>query len=136
MVSNGTNGKSKKERTAERVIEAVKETHGLLTLAAVKSGIGYRTICRYVAENPAVAEAVQEAKEGTLDLAEGKLFTAISKGEAWAICFYLKTQGKQRGYTERHEVTGKDGEAIKNNIIVSSDATKKKIENILNGEGL
>jgi hypothetical protein len=29
---------------------------------------------------------------------------AVLAGEAWAVCFYLKTQAKDRGYVERSEV--------------------------------
>lgn len=41
--------------------------------------------------------------------AVGALHAAVRKGEAWAVCFALKTKGKHLGFTERHEVTGKDG---------------------------
>lgn len=34
-----------------------------------------------------------------LDHAESSLQKAVLKGEAWAVCFFLKTQGKSRGYT-------------------------------------
>ena len=27
----------------------------------------------------------------------------MKAGEAWAVCFLLKTRGKKRGYTERQE---------------------------------
>ncbi len=114
MVTNGKNGNGKKrEQTAARIITALYQTKGLLTLTAEKTGIGYRTVCRYAAEYPSVKEAVQDAKESMLDIAEGKLYAAVSKGEAWAICFYLKTQGKQRGYIERQEYTGEGGGPIK-----------------------
>jgi hypothetical protein len=111
---NGENGNPRKrEETARRIIAAVKETHGMLAAAAERSGIGYRTVCRYAAESPAVKEAVHVAKETMLDFAESKLFQAINKGQAWAIAFYLKTQGKQRGYIERQEFTGEGGQPIK-----------------------
>ena len=37
-------------------------------------------------------------------MAELALYKAIQDGEGWAVCFYLKTQGKQRGYIERQEI--------------------------------
>jgi hypothetical protein len=46
------------------------------------------------------------------DNAESALYSAVLGGEAWAVCFYLKTQAKDRGYVERQEMTGKDGGAI------------------------
>jgi len=105
MTTNGKNGNGKKrEQTAARIIKALKETRGLLTMAAAKSGVGYRTVCRYVAEYPTVRAAAQDAKEAMLDFAEGKLYTKIKAGDNTAIIFYLKTQGKSRGYIEKQEI--------------------------------
>ncbi len=126
MVTKGTNGTIKKrDETAKRCIKAIYEAKGLLTIAAAKSGIGYRTICRYVADYPSVKEAAHEAKEGLLDRAESKLYDAIDKGEAWAIAFFLKTQGKQRGYIERQEISGQDGKPFE--IVVKWDGNKNAI---------
>ena len=44
-----------------------------------------------------------------LDNTESALYVAALRGEAWAVCFLLKTQGKSRGYVERAELTGKRG---------------------------
>ena len=135
MTTNGTNGNGKKrDETAKRIIKALKETNGLLTMAAHKSGIGYRTVCRYVAEYPTVKEAAQEAKEAMLDYTEGKLFSNIRAGKEASIFFYLKTQGKGRGYIERQEVTGADGGPVENRIIVASEDDKKNLERVINGE--
>jgi len=113
MVTNGTNGLSKKrERTAEKIITALGATRGLLTMAARKAGVSYTTVKRYATEFPSVKQAVEEAKESMLDYTEGQLFKKISDGDTASIIFYLKTQGKRRGYIERQEVTGKDGEAL------------------------
>jgi predicted transcriptional regulator len=99
--------------TPDEVIAALKETKGLHALAATKLGCSERTVRNYIERFPDVAEAVKHQKEGMLDVAEGKLYSAINKGEAWAICFFLKTQGKARKYSERLEVTGQDGGPIK-----------------------
>ena len=127
MTTNGKNGNGKKrEETATRIIKALKETNGLLTMAAHKSGIGYRTVCRYVAEFPSVKEAAQDAKEAMLDFAEGKLYSKIKAGDNVAILFYLKTQGKARGYIERQEFANPEGESFR----VEHDAKGKLISAI------
>lgn len=120
----------KREATAARIIEALKECNGLLTLAARKAGVTYRTIKRYADDYPTVAEAYKESKETMLDVAEGKLYQAIGKGESWAICFYLKTQGKQRGYVERQEFTGKDGNPLQMVFKDVDPETKKMLSEL------
>ena len=52
------------------------------------------------------------AREELVDIAEIRLRVAINNGEPWAIALVLKTMGKNRGYTERHEITGADGDSI------------------------
>lgn len=135
---NGNNNISKKrQRTAEKIIIALKEAKGLLTLASRKAGVSYTTINRYANEFPSVREAVEEAKETMLDFAEGKLFEKINKGDTVAILFYLKTQGKRRGYIERQELSGEGGGAIKHEVKIQviSPKAKELTEKVLKGEG-
>lgn len=107
-----TNISKKRQATAEKIIEALLNSDGLLTMAARKAGVSYPTINRYARDFPSVREAVEQAKEAMLDFAENELFKKIKRGDNVAIIFYLKTQGKRRGYIERQEVTGADGHDI------------------------
>ncbi|MDD5501608.1 MAG: hypothetical protein PHH57_08045 [Candidatus Omnitrophica bacterium] len=106
------NPPKKRDNTAARIIKALEETQGLLTAAAKRAGVSYSTIKRYVADYPSVAQAKEEAQERLLDFAEGKLYQKIKDGDTASLIFYLKTQGKKRGYVERVENTGKDGGPI------------------------
>ena len=133
-MNNGENGNSKKrEQTAQRIIDAVRESNGLLTLVAKKAGLGYTTIWRYTQDYPSVKQAVIEAKERMLDFAEGKLYEKIKEGDNVAIIFYLKTQGKGRGYIERQEVTGEGGKPIKYEINVKDGESQKLTEQLFKG---
>lgn len=67
------------------------------------------TIHKLISDDPVLARLLADERERMIDNAEEGLNSAVDKGEAWAVCFTLKTQGKERGYTERSEVTGKDG---------------------------
>ncbi len=51
-----------------------------------------------------------------LDTAEVALWKGIQDGESWAVQFALRTIGRSRGYVERREHTGADGEPIEMNI--------------------
>ncbi len=89
--------------TPEMVTVALKDTRGMVAVAARKLGCDRQTIYNLAKTDDGVREALVEAREFTTDTAELSLFSAIQKGEPWAVCFYLKTQGKNRGYVERHE---------------------------------
>ena len=47
------------------------------------------------------------------DIAELLLRQAVNDGNLWAIKYQLSTKGKSRGYVERSEITGKDGDTIR-----------------------
>jgi hypothetical protein len=103
--------------TPAQVIAALQYTRGMVVLAAEHLGCEPNTVANYVKRYATVARALQEQREKTTDLAELKLYQAISNGEPWAIQFYLKTQGRQRGYTEKlmleveiHRVAARVGE--------------------------
>lgn len=105
MNNNDTNKLSKKRQdTAQRIIKALGESRGLLTMAARRAGVSYPTVKRYAAEFQSVKDAVQAAKESMADFTEGKLFKKISDGDTACIIFYLKTQCKARGYIEKQEI--------------------------------
>ena len=55
------------------------------------------------------------------DEAVGQLHRLVRDGNLGAVIFYLKTQAKSRGFTERIETTGKDGDAIKVGQIKTED---------------
>lgn len=99
-------------RTEDEVRQALAVCKGLIHLTASKLGVTDRTMYNYLERWPDLKEAIKEQRELRVDVAELSLCNAVAKGEPWAVCFTLKTQGKNRGYTERHEITGKDGEEL------------------------
>ena len=99
--------------SVEQIIAALGESHGMIAPAARSLGCSRDTIRRYLAEYAEIAQAIADEREATTDLAENKLRDAIIRGEAWAICFYLKCMAKDRGYVERAELTGGNGAPVK-----------------------
>ncbi|NOX56204.1 MAG: hypothetical protein GXP27_17525 [Planctomycetes bacterium] len=88
----------------EVIAEAIRKSQGMVYIAAKRLGCSPQTIYTYARKYPEIVQrAIDEARGLMLDTAEMKLYQAIAEGESWAICFYLKCQGKHRGYVERLE---------------------------------
>lgn len=116
---------ARRKFTPRQVIDALRGTQGLPALAAERLGCSVSTLYNYAERYPAVRRALRHQKEKRIDLVEAKLWAAIHEGNISATIFYLKTQGKSRGYIERQEVTGADGDpltlAITERIVDAAD---------------
>jgi hypothetical protein len=116
--------------TAQQFIDAIPGSGGIISVIARKVGCDWRTADKYCRNYATVKTAWEAEKASTLDLAEaiildnlrlakqaqqtkvdpvtGKTIPGeiVETGDArWV----LATIGKERGYTERHEVTGAEG---------------------------
>lgn len=98
--------------TVEKLAPVLEATRGNMAAAARRLGYTRAHVSKFVQDHPTLHEIVNQAREARVDYAESKLDEAINKGEAWAICFTLKTLGKSRGYVERQEITGADAGPI------------------------
>lgn len=87
------------------IFNALKETGGYISMAAVKLGCTRKTVSSYIKKFPDLADLLEEHMEARLDLAEVKLQEHISGGNLTALIFFLKTKGKHRGYSENEEIT-------------------------------
>lgn len=87
--------------TDKQIMDALRATKGMVYVAAQHLGCDPRTIKGRVAKSQRIRDVLDSERGKMGDTAELKLAQAIQKGEPWAIQFYLKTQAKDRGYTER-----------------------------------
>lgn len=93
---------AKKERyKVGEVVKTLNDAKGMVYLAARLLGCCPQTVYNYAERHPSVKEAIATQQGERLDEAELALITAVRKGEAWAVCFTLKTLGKKRGFIER-----------------------------------
>jgi|SRR3989304_9148352 len=104
-----------KKETIKEVLEA---SGGFITIASRKLNCHYSTLYRYLQRNVSVRSYLRQIRESYLDLAEAELIKLVKAGNLGAICFYLKCQGKERGWYERQEITGKDGERVLGIVIL------------------
>jgi len=85
------------------VSTALEASKGNIAVAARNLGFNRANIYKFLQRNPELYEMVEDARETRIDNAEDKLGEAVERGEAWAVCFLLKTLGRNRGYVERLE---------------------------------
>lgn len=83
-------------------LEALKESEGVLQGACDAIGISRKTALRWRKADPDFNQDVVDImKDYQIDLVESKLMERIKAGDTTAIIFYLKTKGKNRGYSEK-----------------------------------
>jgi hypothetical protein len=87
------------------IIKALKETKGMVYLAAEKLGCDPDTIRNRAKQSKAIEKVLENTRGQLIDTAELKLYSAILDGQHWAIAMVLRTLGKNRGYFERRPTT-------------------------------
>jgi hypothetical protein len=117
--------------TIDQMVDALHQAKGMNTVAARLLHCNLSTIESYAKAFPQVAEARRQEREAFLDAGELSLLRAVQNGEAWAVCFLLKTQGKHRGYVERQEVSGPGGGAIEVEMNMTDDQRAERISGLL-----
>ena len=103
---------------------ALRKFKGSLTKAADFLAIERAVLKRKVDSTPSLRHFNSQLKEEKKDLAEEKLDELVEQGELPAITFFLKTQAKERGYTEKVESTT-DPIALANSAATLIEAMKR-----------
>ncbi len=100
-------------KSKKAIIEAIKDSGGIMSTIARRLGVTWHTADTWVKQYDETKQALQDEREAILDLAESTLFRNIKDGNSQDAKWLLSTMGKNRGYSERHEITGADGEPVK-----------------------
>jgi hypothetical protein len=87
--------------TIDQIEQALRANGGWFTQAAKALGVSHQAISTRVQKSERLQRVTEDVKAQYLDLAESKLMQKIKDGDLGAICFYLKCQGRQRGYVEK-----------------------------------
>ena len=90
-----------------KVEEALRTSGGIYTVAAQKLRCAPNTVKNYVERHPRLQQVREELLDQNLDLAEAHLLSLIADKNLGAITFFLRTQGRSRGYGDKMEVRGK-----------------------------
>lgn len=109
------------EHQKKALLEALEKSLGVVTVACKQVGIGRTTYYEYYNNDTDFKKQVDGLKDVALDFAESQLHKKIKDGSDTAIIFFLKCQGKARGYIEKTQTE-----------IDVSETTVKVIRTIIN----
>ncbi len=103
---------NKTDINKKKMLAALEKSLGVVTLACKSANLDRSQFYVWLKEDEEFAEAVEDMNDIALDFAESSLHKQIQSGVPASTIFYLKTRGKKRGYIERQEITGADGESL------------------------
>lgn len=108
----------------------VEKYNGNVAAIARELKVNRSTVWARVQESATLRTALDNARETMLDNAESILYRKVLEGSTPELLFFLKTQGKSRGYTEKQEVehTGKDGGPIVVTVQAKTQAAEELAE--------
>ena len=94
------------------MLENLELKLGIVTVSAKMTGISRKTHYQWLQEDEEYARQVKDVSEVAIDFAESQLHKQMLDGIPSSTIFYLKTKAKHRGYVERQEFTGANGESL------------------------
>lgn len=103
---------SRIEKTKKELLEALNNSSGIVASACRSVGISRVTFYTWYHEDEDFREKVDDIKELQKDFAEALILKKMKDGDTTMLIFYAKTQMKDRGYSERIEHTGANGEQL------------------------
>lgn len=127
------------ERVAKNkadLLKAYEEAMGIVKTACDAVNVSRVTFYNYYNNDPEFREKADDIKELQKDFAESLILKKMKEGDTAMIIFYAKTQMKDRGYTERKEITGKDGEDLIRTKEVDLSKLSDEQRNVLLSIGL
>jgi len=101
--------------SAKKLINAIEGSGGFITTIAQRLGVARSTVYTQLKKYPSAQEVLKDEKEKLLDMAEGVLLKNVKAGKEASLFFFLKTQGKKRGYVERQQIeqaTAPEGQTL------------------------
>jgi hypothetical protein len=107
----------KKQRTTRpkglrvgQIAAALESEGGFITRTARRLGVSHSNISQRIKESSTLQEQLSAIKERRLDMAESQLMRGVKAGDSQALFFFLKYQGRGRGYGVDHHAHRLDGQ--------------------------
>ena len=93
-----------KNYSEEEVLQAVKDTGGIIQNIAKNLNCHWATAQKYVDMYGGTKQAFDDERQTLIDDSENVIRNSVRSGDVQSAKFVLMTLGKKRGYTEKTEV--------------------------------
>lgn len=99
---------NKIQQHKKALIEALTQSLGIVTTACKTVGLDRTTFYKYYENDPEFRKSVDDIGNIAIDFVESQNYKLIKEGNPTSIIFYLKTKGRERGYSEtiKTEISG------------------------------
>jgi len=104
VVSDDAKKARLKRYSDKEIMAALRDSGGLIEIAARELGCNPTTIYRRIEKSEKVSGAVAREREYSIDLAERNLRRGLESGEQWATIHALRYLGGKRGYIEKQQI--------------------------------
>ena len=101
-----------KHYTKEELLEAVKDSGGIVSEIARRLSCDWMTARKYVEQNKAAHAAFIAESEAMLDQVERCAYDTALAGDGPMIRYILSTKGKKRGWTEEDIAAAMVGDPV------------------------
>lgn len=109
-----------KRMTDKQIINALQNSGGMIAHAAKALACNRVSLSRRIQNSESLKQALEDARETTLDDVQSVLIRNAKAGDNTACIFLLKCLGKSRGFVEKQSMdiaVSKDGEDKNNRIL-------------------
>lgn len=117
-------GRKHKVSLAE-CLAAIGNSYGVVKIVCSRLKIAWGTFNSMRQRYRQIQDAMHAEEESLKDLVEVKLIEKIKQGNLTALIYWSKCKMKDRGYVERTELTGADGQPIATTL---SDRLRQVVE--------
>ena len=93
--------KTNKDTLKKNLIQAMQNSRGVIKTACEIVGCSRQTYYDFMKGDTEFKNAIDDCKEIAYDFVVSKLYENIEKGKETSIIFFLKTQGKHKGWVEK-----------------------------------
>jgi len=95
--------KKQNKHSKKEMILALNETLGVVTTACELAKIPRSAYYQWLQDDPDFKKATEAVREVAIDFVESSLMRQINNDNTTATIFFLKTRGRQRGYSEHQD---------------------------------